>query len=97
MAGAADGRAVHHRGHQLDIMMAPAISWAEQDSCLAVCSLYLMRRSRQLVRLLEHPFAKGHGSVDDVSFFLLEELEEQLRRSLYPAVARPRFQAAGRG
>ncbi|MGO3928348.1 hypothetical protein NP284_08555 [Rhodopseudomonas pseudopalustris] len=35
-----------------------------------------------LVRLLEQPFAKGHGSLDDVSFFLLDELEERLRRSL---------------
>lgn len=35
-----------------------------------------------LVRLLEQPFAKGHGSVDDVSFFLLDELERNLRRSL---------------
>lgn len=31
-----------------------------------------------LIRLLEQPFAKGHGSVDDVSFFLLDELEAQL-------------------
>ena len=38
-----------------------------------------------LVRLLEQPFAKGHGSVDDVSFFLLDELERNLRRALeYP-------------
>ena len=35
-----------------------------------------------LVRLLEQPFAKGHGSVDDVSFFLLDELERNLRRAL---------------
>jgi hypothetical protein len=35
-----------------------------------------------LVRLLEQPFAKGHGSVDDVSFFLLDELEADLRGSL---------------
>ncbi|WP_431203240.1 hypothetical protein ACQ86E_31370 [Bradyrhizobium betae] len=35
-----------------------------------------------LVRLLEEPFAKGHGSVDDVSFFLLDELERNLRRAL---------------
>jgi len=32
-----------------------------------------------LVRLLEQPFAKGHGSVDDVSFFLLDELVRRLR------------------
>ena len=35
-----------------------------------------------LVRLLEQPFAKGHGSVDDVSFFLLDELERNLRKAL---------------
>ncbi len=35
-----------------------------------------------LVRPLEQPFAKGHGSVDDVSFFLLDELEAGLRRSM---------------
>ncbi|MFL9499130.1 hypothetical protein DNX69_06595 [Rhodopseudomonas palustris] len=35
-----------------------------------------------LVRLLEQPFAKGHGSLDDVSFFLLDELEERLRDSM---------------
>lgn len=35
-----------------------------------------------LVRLLEQPFAKGHGSVDDVSFFLLDELERNLRQAL---------------
>jgi hypothetical protein len=46
-----------------------------------------------LIRLLEQPFAKGRGSVDDVSFFLLDELEEQLRRSLDPAVGWPRLQA----
>jgi hypothetical protein len=45
-----------------------------------------------LIRLLEQPFAKGHGSVDDVSFFLLDELEGQLRRSLDPAGGRPRPQ-----
>lgn len=33
-----------------------------------------------LIRLLEQPFAKGHASVDDVSFFLLDELELRLRR-----------------
>jgi hypothetical protein len=49
-----------------------------------------------LIKLLEQPFSKGHGSVDDVSFFLLDELEEQLRRSLDPAVNRPRLQAMER-
>lgn len=46
-----------------------------------------------LIRLLEQPFAKGHGSVDDVSFFLLDELEEKLCRSLEPAAGRKRLQA----
>jgi len=50
-----------------------------------------------LIRLLEQPFAKGHGSVDDVSFFLLDELEEHLRRSLDLAAKRPRLQAMERG
>lgn len=31
-----------------------------------------------LIRLLEQPFAKGHGSVDDVSLFLIDELERNL-------------------
>lgn len=35
-----------------------------------------------LVRILEQPFAKGHASVDDVSFFLLDELEARLRQDL---------------
>ena len=35
-----------------------------------------------LVRLLEQPFARGHGSLDDVSFFLFDELEERLRKAL---------------
>ena len=35
-----------------------------------------------LVRFLEQPFAKGHGSLDDVSFFLLDELEQRLRNSI---------------
>ena len=50
-----------------------------------------------LIRLLEQPFAKGHGSVDDVSFFLLDELEAQLRRSLEHAVERPRLHTVERG
>lgn len=32
-----------------------------------------------LIRLLEQPFAKGHGSADDVSLFLLDELRDRLR------------------
>lgn len=43
---------------------------------------YMFVYTLYLVRLLEQPFAKGHGSVDDVSFFLLDELEANLRRSL---------------
>jgi hypothetical protein len=40
---------------------------------------YMFVYALYLVRLLEQPFAKGHGSVDDVSFFLLDELETKLR------------------
>lgn len=43
---------------------------------------YMFVYALYLVRLLEQPFAKGHGSVDDVSFFLLDELEAALRRSI---------------
>ncbi|MEH2528163.1 MULTISPECIES: hypothetical protein [unclassified Bradyrhizobium] len=49
-----------------------------------------------LIRLLEQPFAKGRGSVDDVSFFLLDELEGQLRRALDPTGGRPQPQGDGR-
>lgn len=43
---------------------------------------YMFVYALYLVRLLEQPFAKGHGSVDDVSFFLLDELEANLSRSV---------------
>ena len=43
---------------------------------------YMFVYALYLVRLLEQPFAKGHGSVDDVSFFLLDELEAKLRVGL---------------
>lgn len=43
---------------------------------------YMFVYALYLVRLLEQPFAKGHGSVDDVSFFLLDELEAGLRQSM---------------
>jgi len=43
---------------------------------------YMFVYALYLVRLLEQPFAKGHGSVDDVSFFLLDELEAKLRESV---------------
>lgn len=43
---------------------------------------YMFVYALYLVRLLEQPFAKGHGSGDDVSFFLLDELEAGLRRSM---------------
>jgi len=42
---------------------------------------YMFIYALYLVRLLEQPFAKGHGSVDDVSFFLLDELEANLRNT----------------
>lgn len=43
---------------------------------------YMFVYALYLVRLLEQPFAKGHGSADDVSFFLLDELESRLRGSV---------------
>ena len=43
---------------------------------------YMFVYALYLIRLLEQPFAKGHASVDDVSFFLLDELEDQLRHAL---------------
>ena len=43
---------------------------------------YMFVYALYLVRLLEQPFAKGHGSVDDVSFFLLDELEAKLREAI---------------
>lgn len=43
---------------------------------------YMFVYALYLVRLLEQPFAKGHGSVDDVSFFLLDELEMKLREAI---------------
>lgn len=43
---------------------------------------YMFVYALYLVRLLEQPFAKGHASVDDVSFFLLDELETRLRQGL---------------
>ena len=43
---------------------------------------YMFIYALYLVRLLEQPFAKGHGSLDDVSFFLFDELEERLRKSI---------------
>lgn len=50
---------------------------------------YMFVYALYLVRLLEQPFAKGHGSVDDVSFFLLDELESDLRRSLDEQASSP--------
>lgn len=43
---------------------------------------YMFIYALYLVRLLEQPFAKGHASVDDVSLFLLDELEDRLRHAL---------------
>ncbi|WP_441279653.1 hypothetical protein AB7783_07175 [Tardiphaga sp. 172_B4_N1_3] len=48
---------------------------------------YMFVYALYLIRLLEQPFAKGHGSLDDVSFFLLDELEAHLRRSLDEVVS----------
>ena len=43
---------------------------------------YMFVYALYLVRLLEQPFAKGHGAVDDVSLFLLNELEIKLRGAI---------------
>lgn len=56
---------------------------------------YMFVYALYLVRLLEQPFAKGHGSVDDVSFFLLDELEADLRRSLNEQVSSPSVSKRG--
>ena len=51
---------------------------------------YMFVYALYLVRLLEQPFAKGHGPVDDVSVFLLDELEKQLRDAIgHSAAVRP--------
>lgn len=50
---------------------------------------YMFVYALYLVRLLEQPFAKGHGSVDDVSFFLLDELEVKLRGSIGESASNP--------
>ncbi|MGO3928336.1 hypothetical protein NP284_08495 [Rhodopseudomonas pseudopalustris] len=50
---------------------------------------YMFVYALYLIRLLEQPFAKGHGSLDDVSFFLLDELEASLRKSLGDVVPPP--------
>ena len=46
---------------------------------------YMFVYALYLIRLLEQPFAKGHHSFDDVSFFLLNELEAKLRGRIGPA------------
>lgn len=43
---------------------------------------YMFVYALYLVRLLEQPFVKGHASVDDVSLFLLDELELQLNQKI---------------
>lgn len=48
---------------------------------------YMFVYALYLIRLLEQPFARGHGSLDDVSFFLFDELEERLRKSIGASVA----------
>lgn len=56
---------------------------------------YMFVYALYLVRLLEQPFAKGHGSVDDVSFFLLDELEADLRRANNEQVSSPSIAKRG--
>lgn len=53
---------------------------------------YMFVYALYLVRLLEQPFAKGHGSIDDVSFFLLDELEAKLRSPMSENGAAPPVQ-----
>jgi hypothetical protein len=45
---------------------------------------YMFVYALYLVRLLEQPFAKEHASFDDVSLFLLNELEDTLRKPVSP-------------
>lgn len=40
---------------------------------------YLFLYAVRLIRVLEKPFRKGHGSHDDVSIFLIREFEEELQ------------------
>lgn len=40
---------------------------------------YMFVYALHLISMLEQPFRKGHGSMDDVSLFLLREFEEKLR------------------
>jgi len=40
-----------------------------------------------LISMLEQPFRKGHDSLDDVSLFLLRELDERLNRKSSPRSA----------
>lgn len=49
---------------------------------------YMFVYALYLIRLLEQPFAKGHGSFDDVSFFLLDELETKMRGAIEGAANR---------
>lgn len=41
---------------------------------------YMFVYALHLISMLERPFRKGHHSLDDVSLFLLRELEEKLER-----------------
>ena len=41
---------------------------------------YMFVYALHLISMLEQPFRKGHGSMDDVRVFLLREFEEKLRR-----------------
>ncbi|MDX2287278.1 MAG: hypothetical protein NW217_00440 [Hyphomicrobiaceae bacterium] len=42
---------------------------------------YMFVYALHLISVLEEPFRKGHGSMDDVSLFLLREFEEKLRNA----------------
>jgi hypothetical protein len=52
---------------------------------------YMFVYALYLVRLLEQPFAKEHASFDDVSLFLLNELEDALRKPVQPQDERLKY------
>jgi hypothetical protein len=52
---------------------------------------YMFVYALYLVRLLEQPFAKEHASFDDVSLFLLNELEDALRKPVQPQDERRKY------
>lgn len=69
----------------ISIVVLMLLLKTEGDPAIAVLFgfiSYMFVYALYLIRLLEQPFAKGHSSVDDVSLFLLDELETRLRQAL---------------